>query len=181
MKTVISDRGAIVRAVNEAVRDTVGTVALAWCEDTDFVDVSGKRLIQVMDFENGALSGKKNYDVLAADYDGEEIALCVLGLGYKGQIGFNEVATPFDSRVHTQKLTESTLSQFGNLAEHGVTLGIKDITDAKNIIVVAFGEEKSDAVFGMLYGRDDSTVPAAFLQVPPNVTCYLDSDAASKL
>ena len=46
---------------------------------------------------------------------------------------------------------------------------------------MAFGEEKADAVFKMLYARDDSLVPAAFLQIPANVTVFADKAAASKL
>ena len=47
--------------------------------------------------------------------------------------------------------------------------------------MLAFGEEKAKAAFQMLYARDDSYVPAAFLQLPLNVTVYLDGAAAAKL
>ena len=47
--------------------------------------------------------------------------------------------------------------------------------------MVATGAEKADAVFKMRYGRTDSTVPAAFLQIPLEVTAYLDPAAAGKL
>ena len=33
----------------------------------------------------------------------------------------------------------------------------------------------------MLYARDDSLVPAAFLQVPAEVTVFADEEAAKKL
>lgn len=113
------------------------------------------------------------------------IDLAVLNLGYKGQFGFNEPATPYSSLTHRQKLTESSLSEFAfldeELPEYAYTMGVKTVTGARDIIVVASGEEKSDAVFGMLYGRDDSTIPAAFLQLPLNVEIFIDHEAASKL
>ena len=60
-------------------------------------------------------------------------------------------------------------------------MGIKTITSARDIAVLAFGEDKAAAVFEMLYARDDSVIPAAFLQIPVNVTVYLDEAASSKL
>ena len=54
-------------------------------------------------------------------------------------------------------------------------------SQAKEILVLAVGEEKAKAVFDMLYARDDSVIPAAFLQIPANVTVYADSAAGSKL
>ena len=67
------------------------------------------------------------------------------------------------------------------MPEKAVTMGIKTITDARDIIVLAFGADKAAAVFEMLYARDDSVIPAAFLQIPMNVTVYADAEASSKL
>ena len=60
-------------------------------------------------------------------------------------------------------------------------MGIKTITLAREIVLAAFGGERAEPVFKMLYGRDDSVVPAAFLQIPMNVAVYLDEEAAKKL
>ena len=51
----------------------------------------------------------------------------------------------------------------------------------ETIGTLAFGEEKAAAVFQMLYARDDSVIPAAFLQIPPEVCVFADPDAAKKL
>ena len=112
----------------------------------------------------------------------------VLGLGDNAHIGFNEPATPFDSYTHRQKLTDATRRQsawlFGSeeaAPAYGYTMGIKTLVSAREILVLAYGEEKAGAVHKMLYGRNDSAVPAAFLQIPLEVTVYLDEAAASKL
>lgn len=114
--------------------------------------------------------------------------LAVLGLGHNAHIGFNEPATPFDSRTHAQKLTDITRRQYAarfggeeKTPQYGLTMGIKTLVSAKEVMVMAFGEDKAEAVFKMLYGRNDSAVPAAFLQIPLNVTVYLDHTAAQKL
>ena len=103
---------------------------------------------------------KDNY----AEYDGEISAcggldLAVLGIGENVHIGFNEPATPFYSFTHIQKLTDRTkrskAERFGgidNVPAYGITMGLKTITEARNIILLAYGEEKSAAVYQMVYG-----------------------------
>ena len=95
---------------------------------------------------------------------------------------------PFDSLTHRQKLTDKTRAQlaasFGSaeaVPEYAWTMGIKTLVSARKILVLAYGEEKAWAVFQMLYARDDSVIPAAFLQVPAEVTVLVDSAAAQKL
>ncbi len=116
------------------------------------------------------------------------IDLAVLGIGDNGHIGFNEPAAPFSSRTRIQKLTDKTRNQYrwlfdteNAVPEEAYTMGIRTLTEARQIIVVAIGEEKAEAVFKMLYARNDSTVPAAFLQLPAEVTVYADQDAGKKL
>lgn len=120
--------------------------------------------------------------------DAGGIDLAVLGIGVNAHIGFNEPATQFSSRTRVQKLTEKTRMQYAWLfgspdavPEKACTMGIRTLTEAKKIVVIALGEEKAEAVFKMLYGRNDSTVPAAFLQIPSEVTVYTDLQAGSKL
>lgn len=128
----------------------------------------------------------EHYDELIAENGG--IDLCVLGLGTNAHIGFNEPATQYDTLSHRQKLTPKNRREkaeiFGgeeNVPEFGVTMGIKTIIQAKDIMVLAFGSEKQGPVFQMLYARDDSVIPAAFLQLPLNVTVLADEDAAALL
>lgn len=126
------------------------------------------------------------YDEAIASLGGLDLA--VLGLGDNARIGFNEPATPFDSGTHVQKLTRKTRSElaplFGgeeNVPERGVTQGFRTLCFARDIIVIAHGGEKATALYRMLYGRDDSVYPAAFLQLPVNVTVYADEEASARL
>lgn len=183
MKTIISD-DCLKLAQNMVDSYPDGTVvALAFNEDTMKLNLSGKIVYQLCDAGN-LIADRFKFDKLIGDYNEEPIELCILGLGYKGQIGFNEVATPFDSITHDQKLTSTTREEYsflGDVPDYGRTMGIKSICSSKEIMVVATSEKRSNALFGMLYGRDDSTIPAAFLQIPVNVTVFADSEAASKL
>ena len=126
------------------------------------------------------------YDRLIQEAGGLDLA--VLGLGINAHIGYNEPATPFDSYTHRQKLTDATKRQnaavFGSteaVPDYAYTMGIKTLVSARQILVLVSGEEKAEAVFKMLYARDDSAVPAAFLQIPLNVEIYVDREAAAKL
>lgn len=127
----------------------------------------------------------EDYDRQIAQEGGLDFA--VLGLGQNAHIGYNEPATPFDSYTHVQKLAPATRRQlavrFGgeeNVPEQALTMGIKTILSARQIIVAAFGDAKAEPAFKMLYGRNDSSVPAAFLQIHTQVSVYLD-EAASKM
>ncbi len=126
------------------------------------------------------------YDALIRSCGGLDLA--VLGIGMDCHIGYNEPATPFDSRTHIQKLTDRTKRQFlaagvppDKVFDYAVTMGIKTLTEAGDIIIMAYGGEKADPVHLMLYGKTMSYIPASFLQIPLNVTVYLDNDAAANI
>ena len=150
-----------------------------------------KRLIDVTDADpaNLIVPSAENIDALDEIIESQGgLDLAVLGLGRAGQIAYNEPTTQFASPSHRQKLSPGTcrslLELYGgelNVPQYAYTIGIRTIVSARNIVVMAFGTEKADAVFKMLYARDDSLVPAAFLQIPADVIVFADADAASKL
>lgn len=113
------------------------------------------------------------------------IDLSILGIGINGHIGYNEPATPFDSHTHLQKLTDATRRQYEGsgrqLTEYAVTMGIKTLVSSRSTLLLASGPEKADAVYKMIYGKTESYIPASFLQIPLEVTAYIDTAAAAKL
>lgn len=126
------------------------------------------------------------YDGLIEAAGGLDLA--VLGIGDNGHIGYNEPATPFDSRTHVQKLTDATRRQLLKggederaKAEYAVTMGVHTLVEARQQLLLAFGQEKAEPVFKMVYGKTVTYVPASFLQIPTEVSVYLDEAAAEKL
>lgn len=116
------------------------------------------------------------------------LKLAVLGIGTNGHIGFNEPATAYDSYTHEVLLTDKTKMMkaeiFGgveNVPEKAVTMGLKTICSAENVILIAFGSEKAEIVHQLVYGKTSTYVPAAMLQMHMNMTLLLDPDAAAKL
>lgn len=112
----------------------------------------------------------------------------ILGLGSNGHIGFNEPNTPFDSVTHLVDLTENTIKDnsrlFNSIDEvprQALSMGIKNIMQAKSIVMVVSGKNKAEAVKGMVKGEITPALPASVLQLHPFVTIVCDKDAASLL
>ncbi len=128
----------------------------------------------------------EEYDKLIESLGG--IDLAVLGIGEDCHIGYNEPGTLFASGTHVQKLTDRTKRQLlkrgfsaDDMPDEAVTMGIRTLTAARDILLLARGAEKAAAVYQMLYAKTTSYVPAAYLQIPLNVTVLLDAGAAEKL
>ncbi len=126
-----------------------------------------------------------HYNQILATYP---IDTQILGIGNNGHIGFNEPGTPFDSQTHKVKLTLATINANArfftsskDVPMEAYTMGIGSILQAKHIILLAFGEQKADAINKMVNGKITTAVPASVLQKHPNVTVILDKQAASKL
>ena len=112
----------------------------------------------------------------------------VLGLGSNGHIGFNEPNTPFDSVTHLVDLTENTIKDnsrlFASIDEvprQALSMGIKNIMNAKSILMVVSGKNKAEAVKGMVKGEIAPALPASVLQLHPFVTVICDKEAGSLL
>lgn len=126
----------------------------------------------------------EKYDQLIAQSGG--IDLQILGIGSNGHIGFNEPGTDFNSFTHIAKLTEQTRRDnsrfFSNLdavPRHAITMGVGSIMKAREIIILALGMHKADAVAAMVDGEITAEVPASILQQHQSVTTIVDSEAGS--
>jgi len=118
----------------------------------------------------------------------DDIDLQVLGLGVNGHIGFNEPGTPFDTRTHVIELDDSTrkanarfFDSIEDVPTHAITMGIETIMESKQILLLASGDSKKEAVYRLVNGEETPDFPASILHRHPNVTVILDRDAASLL
>ena len=116
------------------------------------------------------------------------IDLQLLGLGRNGHIGFNEPGEAFEKETHCVDLTESTIEANKRFFEseddvprQAYTMGIKNIMQAKKILVVVSGEDKADILKEVLYGPITPKVPASILQLHNDVTIVADEAALSKI
>jgi glucosamine-6-phosphate deaminase len=112
----------------------------------------------------------------------------VLGIGTDGHIGFNEPMSSLASRTRIKTLTQRTRRDnaraFGSEAavpRHVITMGIGTIMDAREVVLLAFGEAKARAVADAVEGPVAAITPASALQLHPVVKVLLDEPAASRL
>lgn len=117
-----------------------------------------------------------------------QVDLQLLGIGGNGHIGFNEPGTSFDAETFVVKLTEKTRQDnkrfFNSIDEvptHAITMGIKNIMQAKELLLIASGKSKADAIYQLVHGPVHEGFPASILQRHPNVTIVVDEEAASLL
>lgn len=131
-------------------------------------------------------------EVLCQEYNEKlktaNIDLQVLGIGNNGHIGFNEPGTPFDRETFVVELAAETreankrfFSSIDEVPRHAITMGIKNIMEAKKILLLASGVSKAPAIKRLIYGPISEEFPASVLKNHPDVTVILDREAASMI
>ena len=116
------------------------------------------------------------------------IDLQILGIGTNAHLGFNEPGSSFDSLTEKVKLSDDTVEAnkryFDSVADvpkYAYSMGLASITNADKILLLAYGENKAEAIAQAVNGPVTEDVPASILQNHENVTFILDEGAASKL
>ena len=128
----------------------------------------------------------RRYNQIIRDLGGIDIQ--VLGMGHNGHIGFNEPDDAFELETHVVDLQESTIeanarffASKDEVPRRAITMGIKNIMQARQILVLVSGEGKADIVKAAFTGPVTPRVPASILQLHPNVALVGDKAALSKL
>lgn len=112
----------------------------------------------------------------------------LLGIGRTGHIGFNEPGSHRNSATRDITLDHITrvdaapaFKGLENVPRKAITMGIGTIKKAKRIVLLAWGQNKSEIVRDTVEGEISAEVPATYLQEHPNVTFVLDREAAQHL
>ncbi len=126
------------------------------------------------------------YENRIVEYGG--IDLQILGIGSDGHIAFNEPASSLGSRTRIKTLAKQTIddnARFFDSAEdvpiYAITMGVGTIMEARQLIMLANGKAKAEAVAAAVEGPVTSMITASALQMHPDAICVLDRDAASGL
>ena len=83
--------------------------------------------------------------------------LCVLGLGKNGHLGLKMLKTA------------------GRPVTRGITLGLKDILNAREVLLLVTGEGKQDATDRFLTAKVSTAIPASFLWLHSNFICLINT------
>ncbi|AMR26921.1 glucosamine-6-phosphate deaminase [Hymenobacter psoromatis] len=116
------------------------------------------------------------------------IDLQILGIGRTGHIGFNEPGSGPASRTRLITLdhltrTDAASDFYGeeNVPRRAITMGVGTILEARQIVLLAWGEGKAAVVKRLVEGAPTDSVPATYLQQHPHVRVVLEEAASAEL
>ncbi len=116
------------------------------------------------------------------------IDLQILGIGSDGHIAFNEPGSSLGSRTRIKTLAQQTIEDnarfFDKLEDvpiYAITMGVGTILEARQILLLANGENKAAAIKSAIEGPVTSQCTASALQLHRDTTIYLDTAAAAEL
>ena len=131
---------------------------------------------------------------MGAAYDAEieaagGIDLQVLGLGPNGHIAFNEPGSSLTSRTRVKTLTTDTIianSRFfdndvNKVPKTAVTVGVGTVMDAKEVLILANGHNKAQALYHAVEGAITQMWTISVLQLHPHGIIVCDDAATVEL
>lgn len=120
-------------------------------------------------------------------YEGGPPDLQLLGIGTNGHIGFNEAGDSVIAHSHTAHLSDETIranaryfQRLSDVPLMALTVGMRGILAAKQIVLLATGPAKAKAMAGLLSGSAVTPRnPATFLKLHQHVTVVIDKALAA--
>jgi glucosamine-6-phosphate deaminase len=112
----------------------------------------------------------------------------LLGLGSKGNVGFNMPGSSLHSQTRLVMLDgdsrKDIARNFGSLDKvpvSAITMGLSDMMEARKITLVAWSEQKAGSIKDIVEGPVTDLVPGSLLQTHPEAKVFVDLAAASEL
>ncbi len=127
------------------------------------------------------------YEKLIRSYGG--IDLVIAGVGEDGHIAFNEPGSSLASRTRLKALNRNTLRANARFFDNDVnlvpktvvTIGIATIMDAREVMVIASGDKKAEALQCAVEGSVNHMCPVSILQMHQHAIIVCDEEATCKL
>lgn len=129
----------------------------------------------------------KNYEDTIKAYGGMDLLLG--GVGSDGHIAFNEPFSSLASRTRIKTLAPSTIkdnsrffdNDLSKVPTQALTIGVGTILDAKEVIIMASGQNKAEAIHQAVEGCINHKWTVSALQMHQYGIIVCDNDAAKKL
>jgi len=120
------------------------------------------------------------------------VDIAFVGIGENGHLAFNDPPADFateepylvvtlDEACRQQQVNEGWFEKLDDVPKRAISMSIRQIMRAREIIAVIPEGRKAAAVKACLEGEINTMAPASILREHPNVTIYLDQDSASLL
>jgi len=142
------------------------------------------------------LDGEENPQAVARKVGSELVSkpvdVAFVGIGENGHLAFNdppadfETSEPYivvdlDEACRKQQVGEGWFVSLADVPTKAISMSIRQILRAKEIVAVVPEARKAKAVKACLEGEIRPLAPASALRQHPNATVYLDKDSASLL
>ena len=112
----------------------------------------------------------------------------LLGVGSASNVMFNGAGTSLSSRTRlvllegtARKEAARTFPSIDNVPAGVITMGISTMMRARNVLLMAWGEDKSGIVVRTVEGKVSDAVPSSYLQNHPNAKVVVDLSASYDL
>lgn len=157
-----------------------------FCIKHTVADPAGIRAENLYSLDGAAADPRaecRRYSQLLEELGPPDIA--VLGVGLNGHIGFNEPSETLMSEAHVSTLAQATrekarVSMNGiDPPSFGLTMGMAQVMQAKQLLVLISGRPKAQIAGQMLNGPISTHLPASLLKLHPQAILFMDSAAAT--
>jgi glucosamine-6-phosphate deaminase len=150
-------------------------------------------------------TGITRYHLLDGDADAPDVVrrasaalasapvdIAFLGIGENGHLAFNDPPADFqteepylivklDEACRQQQVGEAWFADISQVPTHAISMSVRQILKAKEILAVAPDTRKAQAVKACFEGEISPMAPASILRTHPNATIYLDKNSAALL
>ena len=154
-----------------------------------FINPTGITTYHLLDGEANAAEVCAN---VGAALSSAPIDVAFVGIGENGHLAFNDppadfaIETPYivvklDEACRRQQFGEGWFPTFEDVPTQAISMSIKQILKAHEIVCVVPDARKATAVKACLEGEISPLAPASILRTHANTTIYLDQDSAALL
>jgi glucosamine-6-phosphate deaminase len=112
----------------------------------------------------------------------------LLGLGRNSNVMFNGAGTPVSTRTHlvflqgdARKEAARTFPSIESVPAGVITMGISTMMNAREVILIAWGEDKAAIIAQTVEGKESDALSSSFLQHHPDAKVVVDLSAAHML
>lgn len=115
------------------------------------------------------------------------IDISLLGIGMNGHLGFNEPGVNPELKcavIPLDPVTKTVGAKYFDEevdVQAGITVGLKHLLDAKEVILIANGEKKAEIVKKTIEGEITTEVPSSLARNSIDSSIYIDTEAGNKL
>ncbi|MDR3129551.1 MAG: glucosamine-6-phosphate deaminase [Tannerellaceae bacterium] len=165
-----------------------GNLSHLKAEFLDHIDIPDENVIAPDGFmpKEDIVDSCRRYEQWIQEAEGIDCML--LGLGRNSNVMFNGAGTPASTRTHlvlledgARKEAARTFPSIEAVPAGVITMGISTMMDAREVILIAWGEDKADIIAQTVEGKESDALSSSFLQHHPDAKVVVDLSAGHML